>query len=123
VTEDVQRHPFLNDLAEHVVLISSVLRRPVAGRERVLRVVKAGASMYATQTPKFLGTVGSRTYFEYDITLADGLTAAGMVSILRDNEGQVVELNIAFSPLGSVLAISSGVRDRLSGDLDAAFFL
>jgi hypothetical protein len=123
MTVNAQPHPFLNDLAEHVVLISSVLRQPVAGREQVLAVVKAGASLYVTQTPKFLGAVGQRTFFEYDVTLDGELSAAGMVSILRDSDGQVIELNIAFSPLGSVLAIATGVRERLSDDLDAAFFL
>jgi hypothetical protein len=123
MSESTQPHPFLNDLAEDVVLIASVLRQPVTGREQVREVVKAGGSLYITQTPRFLGSVGQRTYFEYEVTLAEGLTAAGLVSIHRDTAGQVTELNIAFSPLGAVLAIAAGLRDRLGADRDPALFL
>jgi hypothetical protein len=31
------RHPFLEDLAADVVLTTNVLKRPVAGRDKVLR--------------------------------------------------------------------------------------
>ena len=111
------RHPFLDDLAESVILISSVLRQPVAGRDLVLKVVKAGASLYLEQTPRFLGSVGDRTFFEYIVTLAGDQEASGLVAIGRNNAGEVIDLNITFSPLGSVLAIAEGVRSLLIDDL------
>jgi hypothetical protein len=118
-----QRHPFLDDLAQHVTLASSILRRPVSGREQVLKIVKAGASLYLEQTPQFLGSVDGRTFFEYTVGLTGGGRAAGLVSIVRDAGGEVTDLNITFSPLGAVLALAAGVRERLSGECDADLFL
>ena len=123
MVEPVPRHPFIEDLADDVVLVSSVLRRTVHGRDLVLKVVKAGASQYAAQKPRFLGSLGERSYFEYDVDLVGGSDAVGLVSILRDGDGTVTHLNIAFSPLGSVLSIAAGVRDELSAELGADLFL
>ena len=111
------RHPFLDDLAEDVTLVSSVLRRSVAGRELVIKVVKAGGSQYVDQTPRFLGGVEGRTFFEYDVTLVTGEKAQGLVAIGRNDIGEVTDLNITFSPLGAVLSIAEGMRAILVGDL------
>jgi len=123
MTTQPQRHPFLDDLADDVVLISSVLRRQVAGRDAVLKVVKSGASQYAKQSPTFLGDVGDRTYFEYDVTLRDGLEGTGLVSIRRDARRKVTGLEIAFSPLAVVLSIAAGARDQLAAELGDDLFL
>lgn len=122
-TTNPPRHPFLDDLADDVVLVSSVLRQPVRGRATVLKVVKAGAAQYARQSAKFLDTVDHRSYFDYDITLHDGQQGSGLVAIHRDPAGKVVTLHIAFSPLPAVWSIAAGVRDALAGELDAALFL
>jgi hypothetical protein len=53
MTSGTQRHPFLEDLAENVTLISSILREPVTGRALVLKVVKSTASLYLDQRPHF----------------------------------------------------------------------
>jgi len=45
------RHPFLEDLAADVVLTTNVLKRPVAGRDKVLR---AGGAIYSSQKPTYL---------------------------------------------------------------------
>jgi len=123
MTTQTQRHPFLDDLADDVVLTSSVLRRQVQGRDAVLKVVKAGASQYAKQTPTFLGDVGERTYFEYAVTLHDGLQGSGLVSIRRDAQRKVISLEIAFSPLDVVLSVAAGAREQLAGEFDAGLFL
>lgn len=117
------RHPFLDDLADHVVLVASVLRRPVAGREAVVQVIKAGASQYLRQTPRFLDHVGERSYFEYDIDLHDGLSGTGTVVVVRDANEAVVGLTIGFAPLDVVLSIASGVRAQLTPALEASYFL
>jgi hypothetical protein len=123
MTIQSQRHPFFDDLADDVVLVSSVLRRQVTGRDAVLKVVKAGARQYATQTPTFLGDVGDRTYFEYAVTLHDGLAGSGLVSIRRGPDRKVVGLEIAFSPLDVVLAVAAGARDQLAAEFDPGLFL
>lgn len=123
MAEQAKRHPFIDDLGADVVLVSSVLRQPVRGRDLVLKVVKAGASQYATQKPRFLGSIGERTYFEYDVDLVGGGEAAGLVSILRNAAGEVTDLHIAFSPLGAVLAIAASAKDQLAGELGADLFL
>jgi len=123
MTTQAQRHPFLDDLADDVVLTSSVLRRQVAGRDTVLKVVKSGASQYAKQAPTFLGDVGDRTYFEYAVTLHDGLEGSGLVSIRRDAQRKVIGLEIAFSPLAVVLSVAAGARDQLAAELGHDLFL
>lgn len=101
-----QRHPFLDDLAQDVVLHTSILPEPVSGRAEVLRVVQAGARLYKRQTPTFLGAIEGRGVFEYDVELADGATAHGLVSMVRNADGEVTRLHITFSPLGAVLAMA-----------------
>lgn len=123
MTETTHRHPFLEDLGEDVTLVSSILRRPVRGRDMVLKVVKAGASQYTSQTPRFLGHLGPRSYFEYEVDLVGGGKASGLVAIRRDDAGKVSNLHIAFSPLGSVLAIAAKVRDQLAAELGSDLFL
>ena len=123
IPTQTQRHPFLDDLTENVVLSSSILRRQVKGRDKVLQVVKAGASQYAAQKPSFLGDVGERTYFEYDITLHDGSQGTGLVSIRRNAEREVVGLEVCFSPLSVVLAMAAGVREHLAHAFDSELFL
>jgi hypothetical protein len=118
-----QRHPFLDDLADEVVLDSSVLRRQVRGRDAVLAVVRAGAHQYASQTPVFLGDSADRTYFEYAVTLRDGLEGTGLVAIRRGADRKVTGLEIAFSPLDVVLSIAAGVRDHLGAGFDRTLFL
>ncbi len=123
MTETTHRHPFLDDLGDDVALTSSVLRQPARGRDTVLKIVKAGASQYTSQTPRFLGHLGARSYFEYDVDLVGGGKAVGLVAIHRDDAGKVTDLHIAFSPLGSVLALAAGVRDTLVADLGPDLFL
>lgn len=123
MTDHAKPHPFIDDLSEAVVLESSILRRPVTGRELVLKVVKAGASQYVSQKPRFLQSADGRSCFEYDVDLAEGAAAVGLVSILRDASGAVTHLHIAFSPLGAVLSMAAGVRDTLAAELGSDLFL
>ena len=118
-----QRHPFLDDLADDVLLTSSVLRGTVAGRDRVTRLVKAGGILYRRQMPTFLSNVEDHGLFEYDIELDNGVLASGLVSFRRNETGAVSHLHIAFSPLGAVLSIAAALRDQLAGDLGEDLFL
>src|SRR5262249_17941550 len=71
ITED-ERHPFLDDLTADAELISSVLRGPVIGRDEIRLAVDAVGTFYASQTPVFLETVGSRLFLEYEAVLTSG---------------------------------------------------
>jgi hypothetical protein len=122
-TSGTQRHPFLDDLAENVTLISSILREPVTGRALVLKVVKSTASLYLDQRPQFLGSIEGRSFFVYEVDLAAEEKVAGLVSIVRNDAGEVTDLNIAFSPLGSVMSLAAGVKAILSGELGPDLFL
>jgi hypothetical protein len=117
------RHPFLDDLAEDVTLVSSILREPVHGRALVTAIVKAGGSQYRDQVPQFLGHIDDRTFFEYTVTLHSGVAATGLVSIQRDGTKAVTGLNITFSPLGAVLEMSAGVAQTLDGQFAPSLFL
>ncbi len=123
MTTSQPRHPFLDDLAENVLLTSTVLRSPVAGRDRVIRIVKAGEGLYRRQTQTFPGALEDRGLFEYEVELEGGDPAFGLVSFRRDDAGSVTHLHIAFSPLGAVLSIAAALRDQLAEDLGAELFL
>jgi hypothetical protein len=113
----------MDDLAEDVVLFTSVLRGAIHGRAAVQRIVKAGGAHYASQTPRFLGSIGERMFLEYDVTLTDGTDAKGLVSISRAGGDSVTELHITFSPVGAVLFIAQGIREHLTAEFDADLFL
>lgn len=121
--DKAKRHPFLDDLHEDVILVTSVLNRPVRGKTEVLKVVKAGAQQYASQSARFLDHVGQRSFFEYDATLTDGQAARGLVSIERNASGKVTELHIAFSPLAAVYSLADSVRQILRDEIDPGFFV
>jgi hypothetical protein len=67
-----ERHPFLDDLTADAELISSPLRGLVIGRDRIRLAVDAVGSFYASQTPTFLQSVGSRLFLEYEAHLTNG---------------------------------------------------
>ena len=117
------RHPFLDDLAEDVILTSSVLRSSVTGRDRVTHIVKTGGGLYRRQTPTFLGHVEDRGLFEYDFELDDVVEASGLVSFRRDGRGEITHLHIAFSPLGAVLSIATSLREQLAAEFGSELFL
>jgi hypothetical protein len=51
MSDERKRHPFLDDPTDDVTLVASVLCREVAGKEQLLKVVKAGGAQYLSQTP------------------------------------------------------------------------
>lgn len=108
------RHPFLEDLADDVVLITNVLPAPVEGREAVLRSVKAGASLYISQTPTFLKRVDeSRSLFQYDAELEGGRSAECVVVIHWNDNSQVSKLHVSFAPAGAAQSFSTRLAERL----------
>ena len=118
-----QRHPFLDDLTVDAELISSVLREPVVGRDDIRLAVDAVGTFYASQTPVFLQTVGSRLFLEYEAVLTGGEQLSAVVVVDHNPDGSVPRVSVRMSPLGSVLSLASSVRAKLSTRLPASLFL
>ncbi|WP_413989093.1 hypothetical protein ACMDCR_24295 [Labrys okinawensis] len=117
------RHPFLDDLTVDAELISSVLRGPVIGRDQIRRAVDAVGTFYASQTPTFLQTVGSRLFLEYEAVLANGERLNAVVVVDHNPDGSVPRVSVRMSPLGSVLSLAASLRGALSQQLPESLFL
>ncbi|BAB49155.1 hypothetical protein [Mesorhizobium japonicum] len=118
-----QRHPFLDDLTVDAELISSVLREPVVGRDDIRLAVDAVGTFYASQTPVYLQTVGSRLFLEYEAVLTSGELLSAVVVVDHNPDGSVPRVSVRMSPLGSVLSLASSLRATLSTRLPASLFL
>ncbi len=117
------RHPFLDDLAPDAEMTSTILRRPVSGRENIKKLVGAVATVYKSQTPIFLETIGSRSFLQYEAELANGMPLTGVAVIERNADGGVQHVSVTFSPLGPALSLSGRLGAILDGDLGDALFL
>ncbi|WP_426419896.1 hypothetical protein [Bradyrhizobium genosp. A] len=118
-----ERHPFLDDLTADAELVSSVLRGPVTGRDDIRRVVNAVGTFYASQTPTFVQNVGSRLVLEYKADLIGGESLSAAVIVDRNPDGSVPRVSVRMSPLGAVLSLATGLRERLSQQLPERLFL
>lgn len=118
-----ERHPFLDDLTADAQLVSSVLRGPVTGRDAIRRVVDAVGSFYASQTPTFVQEVGSRLILEYEATLTSGKELSAAVIVEHNPDGSVPRVSVRMSPLGAVLSLAAGLRERLSKQLPETLFV
>ncbi len=118
-----ERHPFLDDLTTDAELISSVLRGPVIGRDDIRLAVNAVGTFYASQTPTFLQTAGSRLFLEYEAVLTSGENLSAVVVVDHNPDGSVPRVSVRMSPLGSVLSLAAHLRDALSKQLPERIFL
>lgn len=115
-TTDVPRHPFLDDLADDVTLISNVLQGEVKGKNAVLATIKTGAQIYANQATTYLNRLSDgRTLIEYDAELVGGRQVHAVVVIDWNNDNKATKLNIGFAPLGGALAFSTRLGELLAG--------
>ena len=121
--EQGERHPFLDDLTVDAELISSPLRGPVIGRDKIRLAVDAVGSFYASQSPTFLESVGSRLFLEYEAHLTNGETLSAVVVVDHNPDGSVPRVSVRMSPLGSVLSLAAHLRERLSKQLPENLFL
>ena len=117
------RHPFLDDLTLDAELVSTILRKPVSGRETVKRVVEAVGTFYKSQTPTFFESAGARKLLQYDAVLGNGLTIHGTVVIERNPDGGVPRVSVTFSPLGAALSLAGRLGALLDKDLGEGLFL
>lgn len=117
------RHPFLDDLTDDAELISTIVRRPVVGRENIRKVVAAVGSLYASQTPTFLGSIGNRSLLQYDAVLQGGQALKGVAVIERNDNGGVVSVSVTFSPFESTLALATRLAALMEGESEQGIFI
>ena len=118
-----ERHPFLNDLTADAELVSSVLRGPVVGRDQIRLAVNAVGSFYASQTPTYLQTVGSRLFLEYEAVLTSGEKLTAVAVVDHASDGSVPRVSVCMSPLTAVLSLATHLREALSGQVQEELFL
>lgn len=118
-----ERHPFLDDLSADAELIGSPLRGPVIGRDKIRLAVDAVGSFYASQTPTFLQSVGSRLFLQYEARLTNGEKLSAVVVVDRNPDGSVPRVSVRMSPLGAVLSLAAHLRETLSNQLPEHLFL
>ncbi|MGY5808189.1 hypothetical protein ACXHXG_10770 [Rhizobium sp. LEGMi198b] len=118
-----ERHPFLDDLTADAELTSSLLRGSVIGRDEIRLAVNAVGTFYASQTPTFLQTVGSRLFLEYEAVLTNGEKLTAVVVVDRASDGSVPRVSVRMSPLGAVLSLGAHLRGALCGQLPEELFL
>ncbi|WP_413726637.1 hypothetical protein [Sodalis sp. RH16] len=118
-----QRHPFLDDLTSDAEMTGTALRRPVYGRENIKKLIETVATLYKSQTPIFLETVGSRSFLQYEAELTNGMPLTGVAVIERNAQGGVHRVSITMSPLGPVLSLSGQLGALLGNDVGEDLFL
>jgi hypothetical protein len=118
-----ERHPFLDDLSVDAELTSSVLRGAVIGRDEIKLAVNTVGTLYASQNPTFLETVGSRLFLEYEAALSSGESLHAVVVVDRNPDGSVPRVSVRMSPLGAVLSLATNLREALHGQLPEDLFL
>ena len=80
-------------------------------------------TFYASQTPTFLQTVGSRLFLEYEAVLTSGEKLSAVVVVDRNADGSVPRVSVRMSPLGAVLTLATHLRGALSKQLPENLFL
>lgn len=109
------RHPFLEDLADDVVMTSNVTNKKVVGKENVLRMVGAATKIYLNQSPTYFNkTVDGRTLMEYDADIVGGRKVHGTIVLDWNPNGSVSHLSLGFTPLGAALSFAIQLGQLLS---------
>lgn len=107
------RHPFMDDLADDVVLVTNAMDEPVEGRAAVLAAVKIGSSIYASQVPTYLHRIDERrSLFEYDAVLEGGRKAQCAVIIYWNADNKVEKLHLSFTPGAAARSFATRFADK-----------
>jgi hypothetical protein len=118
-----ERHPFLDDLTPDAELTSTVMRRAVAGRENIKKLIAAVGSLYKSQTPTFFGVVENHALLLYEAELGNGQVLQGVAVIDRNPDGSVPRVSVTFSPLEAALSLASSLGSLLEDELGKGLFL
>jgi hypothetical protein len=108
--------------ADDVVLEAANLRRPIEGREQVMRVMGTASGIYESLVFTHEASSGPRSYLEWEATAFGGLELRGVTILTRNGSGQIVRAAIHHRPLGAALRFSAELRKRLSGVVDPGYF-
>jgi SnoaL-like domain len=108
--------------ADDVVLEGTTLKRPVEGREQVMRVMGTASGIYESLQFTHEAHSGPRTYLEWEATAFGGRDLRGVTILTADDSGQVVHAAIHHRPLGAALRFSAELRTRLTGVVDPGCF-
>jgi hypothetical protein len=108
--------------ADDVVLEAANLRRPVEGREQVMRVMGTASGIYDSLRFTHEVRSGPRSYLEWEATAFGGLGLRGVTILTKDGDGRVVHAAIHHRPLGAALRFSAELRKRLAGVVDPGYF-
>ena len=109
-------------MAEDVVLEASVMRHPIEGRDRVMRVLGIASEIYESVVFTHEASNGPRTYLEWDVTAFGGLGLSGVTVLTTGQDGRIVHAAIHHRPLGAALRFSQELRERAAGVLDPRHF-
>ncbi len=107
---------FAAAFTKDVVLEASVLPRPITGAPDVRSFFEATRAMYDTIAFKHEGTVGSRTYLEWEGTF-QGHRVAGMTVFTKDTAGLIESIRLYHRPYDMVIAFSTDLAGRLAGKM------
>jgi hypothetical protein len=109
-------------MADDVVLEASVMRRPVEGRDAVMRVMGIASEVYESLVFTHEASNGPRSYLEWEATAFGGLVLYGVTVLTKDEEGRIVHAAIHHRPLGAALRFSQEMHKRAGGVVDADHF-
>jgi NADPH:quinone reductase-like Zn-dependent oxidoreductase len=108
--------------ADDVVLEAANLRRPVEGREEVMRVMGATSGIYESLQFTHEASNGPRTYLEWQASALGGLDLRGVTVLTKNDTGLITHAAIHHRPLDAALRFSAELRKRLSGAIDPSYF-
>ncbi len=113
---------WLNHLAPGAIMISSVLRRPLYGREAIVKVVQAAGGLYESHTVVFNAQFADKELLEYDALAFGGLPVHGVLTLTRNTSGEIVNVGIHHGPVDAVNKLSAALKVALEADLGAEYF-
>ncbi|KXU30511.1 hypothetical protein A0J57_18925 [Sphingobium sp. 22B] len=117
------KHPFRDDLDDQSVLHSTVTRKPIVGRDRILRTIQAAGASYDHMRPTYHEAIGNRSFAEYDARIAGGPELHCVAAITRKESGAVETVIINFTPLDGALALAEKLKQALASEIGADYFL
>ncbi len=115
--------PWLDQLAPNAILISSVLNRTLQGRDSIIKVVQAVGGLYEAHSVVFQATLGDRELIEYGALAFGGVAVHGVVILSKNPAGEIFNVGVHHGPVEAVNKLSAALKERLSGELDAEYFL